>query len=149
MFSLSAMPIDISSFFQQVADPRAGAVSSFIGVVRNENNGRPVLQLEYQAYTVLAEKEGGRIIEESLDRFDIIQARCSHRTGLLDIGETAIVVVVSAAHRGAAFDACRFIVDQAKSRVPIWKREYFSEGRSDWVNAPGATDMELPTDDDV
>ena len=93
--------------------------------------------MEYEAYQALAEKEGSRILAEALEQFDILSARCVHRVGALAVGEVAIRVEVLAAHRKAAFEACEFIVDEVKERVPIWKREHYSDGQSEWINAAG------------
>lgn len=90
--------------------------------------------LDYEAYATLAEREGERIIAEAKARFDVIDARCVHRVGTLTIGDLAVWVGVSAAHRGAAFDACRYIIDETKRRVPIWKREHYREGDADWLH---------------
>ena len=86
---------------------------------------------------VLASKEGSRIIGEALDKFAIDEAFCVHRTGLLQVGETAILVQVAAGHRQAAFEACRYIVDEVKARVPIWKKEFYEGGETGWINAGG------------
>jgi molybdopterin synthase catalytic subunit len=85
----------------------------------------------------LAEKEGARIVEEALRKFAVAKALCVHRTGLLEIGGIAVWVGVEAGHRGAAFDACRFVIDEVKARVPIWKKEHYSDGRSEWVETVG------------
>lgn len=112
----------------------AGALATFEGWVRNHNEGQPVDRLEYSSYPALANKEGQRIMAEAAERFPIDAALARHRTGLLEIGDIAVWVGVSAAHRGAAFDACRFIIEEIKRRVPIWKKEFYSNGVSDWVN---------------
>jgi molybdopterin synthase catalytic subunit len=133
MFQLTSSPIDPEAVRKTVLDPAAGGFCSFEGWVRDHHAGRPVFRLEYEAYGALAEKEGERILEEARQRFGIQHAACVHRTGLLDIGELAVVVCVSSAHRDAAFDACRYIIDEVKSRVPIWKKEFFADGASGWV----------------
>ncbi|MCH2388192.1 MAG: molybdenum cofactor biosynthesis protein MoaE, partial [Opitutales bacterium] len=111
-----------------------GAYVSFEGWVRNHNEGTPGQALEYSAYKVLAVKEGDRIIAEALDRFEIAGAAAIHRIGLLDIGDVAVWVGASSAHRGPAFDGCRYIIDEIKDRVPIWKRESYEHGPDQWVN---------------
>ncbi|WP_213604872.1 molybdenum cofactor biosynthesis protein MoaE [Pseudoxanthomonas japonensis] len=131
-FHLSETPIDIAPLRAGVLDPRAGGYASFEGWVRDHHAGRAVGGLDYEAYAVLAEREGERIIAEAKARFDVIDARCVHRVGTLTIGDLAVWVGVSAAHRGAAFDACRYIIDETKRRVPIWKREHYREGDADW-----------------
>ena len=133
-FHLSETPIDIAPLRAGVLDPRAGGYASFEGWVRDHHAGRAVGGLDYEAYAVLAEREGERIIAEAKARFDVIEACCVHRVGTLAIGDLAVWVGVSAAHRGAAFDACRYIIDETKRRVPIWKREHYREGDSDWLH---------------
>lgn len=133
-FHLSETPIDIAPLRAGVLDPRAGGYASFEGWVRDHHAGRAVDGLDYEAYATLAEREGERIIAEAKARFDVIDARCVHRVGTLAIGDLAVWVGVSAAHRGAAFDACRYIIDETKRRVPIWKREHYREGDSDWLH---------------
>ncbi len=112
----------------------AGAYASFEGWVRDHNDGRPVLGLHYEAYPALAAAEGQRIVEEALARFAIAGVHCVHRTGELAIGDLAVWVGVSAAHRDAAFAACRFVIDEVKARVPIWKRERYADGQPQWLH---------------
>jgi len=133
-FSLSPGPFDIAPLREALDDDRAGAFAAFEGRVRNHNDGRAVDGLHYEAYVALAEAEGERVLDEALARFDILDARCVHRTGDLAIGETAVWVGVSAAHRDAAFTACRYVIDEVKARVPIWKREGYVEGGRDWLH---------------
>ena len=111
-----------------------GGYVSFEGWVRNRNEGQDVLRLEYQAYEALALKEGERIVAEASSRFPIEHALCIHRVGELDIGDLAVWVGVSAGHRDEAFRACRYIIDEVKHRVPIWKKEHYRSGDSGWVN---------------
>ena len=113
---------------------RAGAHASFEGWVRDHNDGRAVSGLHYDAYARLAEEEGARVINEAIDRFDIVDAACIHRTGDLEVGDLAVWVGVTAGHRDAAFAACRFIIDEVKSRVPIWKRERYRDGDAGWLH---------------
>jgi molybdopterin synthase catalytic subunit len=122
--------------------PESGAIVTFDGVVRNLNEGRKVDRLAYEAYGELAVKEGAAILEEAKERFPIQQCACEHRVGALEIGDVAIRVQVLAGHRAEAFDACRWIVDQVKYRVPIWKKEFYSDGESAWLE-PVATSREL------
>ena len=136
-FELTASEIDVVDLRLALRDEHAGAFASFEGWVRYHNEGRAVDGLHYEAYVALAEKEGERIVEEALSKFAIVDARCVHRIGELRIGEMAVWVGVSAAHRGAAFDACRHIIDEVKSRVPIWKQERYREGDAGWLH-PGA-----------
>lgn len=115
-------------------DPSCGGFVTFEGWVRNRNDGQRVLSLEYQAYEALALKEGNRIIGEALTRFPIANALCIHRVGRLEIGDLAVWVAVSAGHRDESFKACRYVIDEIKHRVPIWKKEYYASGDSGWVN---------------
>ena len=107
---------------------------TFEGWVRDHNEGEAVHALEYEAYPELAEKEGHRILIEARERFGVIGLAAVHRVGRLRIGELAVWVGVSAAHRGAAFDACRYVIDELKARVPIWKKEHYATGASGWIN---------------
>ena len=107
--------------------------------MRNENEKRGVTRLEYEGYEAVAVKEGEAVLREALAKFAILRAECAHRVGTLEIGDVAVWVGVSAAHRGAAFDACRYIIDEIKLRLPIWKKEHYREGDSGWVNCQVAT----------
>lgn len=134
-FEFKREHVDLASYRALVTDPVAGAYASFEGWVRNHNDGRDgVLRLEYEGYEQLGVKEGERILAEALARFDIAKAHCIHRLGVLEIGELAVWVGVTAAHRDAAFAACRYIIDEVKHRVPIWKKEHYADGDSGWVN---------------
>ena len=134
MFRINAQPIDSQALERSLADRRAGALATFAGWVRDNNEGRKVSTLEYECYEALANKEAARIISEALLAFAVIDITCEHRVGLLTPGEVAVWVGVSAAHRDAAFAACRFVIDQIKLRLPIWKRETYENGTSGWVN---------------
>lgn len=142
-FALSDRPIDPAQERRCLADPRAGGYAAFEGWVRNHDGGRAVAGLDYHVYPELALREGERVIAEARDRFDVLRARCVHRHGELAIGDLAVWVGVSAAHRDAAFAACRYVIDQVKDRVPIWKRERYTEGTSVWINC--STDGEEET----
>ena len=134
MFRISAEVLDPASLMRLLPDARAGACVTFEGWVRNHNDGQPVQALDYEAYAPLAEKEGARILAEAREKFSILGAVCVHRVGALALGDMAVWVGVTAAHRGAAFDACRYIIDEAKARVPIWKKEHYAGGASAWIN---------------
>lgn len=133
MFKVTADPIDAGACRRQIVSPAAGGIAIFEGCVRDSNHGRAVDSLHYEAYTTLAEKEGRCILEDALRRFELERAYAEHRTGHLAIGDVAVWVGVSATHREAAFGACRHIIDEVKARVPIWKREYYVDGSSQWV----------------
>jgi molybdopterin synthase catalytic subunit len=115
-------------------DVSCGGYVSFEGWVRNHNEGREVQHLEYEAYESLGIKEGERIISEAKERFAIEHAHCIHALGDLALGDMAVWVGVSSHHRDAAFAACRYIIDEVKYRVPIWKKEHYADGDSGWVN---------------
>jgi molybdopterin synthase catalytic subunit len=133
-FSVSNTAIDVTAARKAMADNSCGALVVFEGWIRNHNEGQEVLRLEYEVYRPVAEKEGSRIIDEALERFGVSNALCIHREGLLELGEIAVIVCVSSPHRGEAFDACRYIIDQTKTRLPIWKKEHYVSGISEWVN---------------
>jgi len=133
-FRISSEPIDPRALQAALAADQAGACVCFEGWVRDHNDGSAVTALEYEAHEVVAVKEVDKIIAEARQRFDIIELDCVHRVGKLAIGECAVWVGVSAAHRGAAFDACRYLIDEIKQRVPIWKKEHYRDGVSGWVN---------------
>lgn len=117
-----------------LANPASGGYVTFEGWVRNRNDGHDVRRLEYQAYEALALKEGLRIMAEAKERFPFEEAICVHRVGALEIGDLAVWVAVSSEHRDEAFKACRYIIDEVKHRVPIWKKEHYVNGDSGWVN---------------
>lgn len=118
----------------KLSNAAAGAHATFEGWVRNHNDGKSVTRLEYQAFESLANKEASLIMQEARSRFDILDVHCLHRIGSLAVGDLAVWVGVTAAHRNAAFDACRYVIDQIKLRVPIWKKEHYTDGSSEWVN---------------
>jgi molybdopterin synthase catalytic subunit len=136
LFFLSARPLEMAPPF--ALPPSLGALVTFDGVVRDNNMGKPVVRLEYTAYPALAEREGTRILREAIARFTLLAACCVHRTGVLEVGEVAVKVWAAAAHRGEAFAACQAIIDQVKERVPIWKRETYSDGEQTWVTCQHA-----------
>jgi molybdopterin synthase catalytic subunit len=133
-FALSDKPFDTATLRAELLDARVGAYASFEGWVRDHNADRNVEGLRYEAYVAMAESEGEHVLEDALAKFDILDARCVHRIGDLAIGELAVWVGVTAAHRDAAFAACRFIIDEVKSRVPIWKHERYAEGEAHWLH---------------
>ena len=136
-FSITSEPIVSSELIIQLEDPGCGAIAAFLGTVRQHNKDREVTQLHYQSYKTLAVKEGNKILGEAKEQFNIVSAFCVHRIGDLNIGETAVWVGVNAGHRDAAFDACRYIIDEIKTRVPIWKKEIYVDGDSGWLESAG------------
>lgn len=138
LFRLSDVCLDAAALARELASPGAGACVSFEGWVRNHNEGKPVRRLAYQAYTPLALAEGERILAAAAAQFAVERVLCVHRVGELDIGELAVWVGVCAAHRDAAFAACRHIIDEIKRQVPIWKNEFYGDGASGWLHPDGS-----------
>lgn len=143
-FRLSDTPLDIGTERRALDHAAAGAYASFEGWVRDHNEGRAVQRLDYQAYAALAASEGDAILDEAVARFAVREARCVHRVGPLAIGDLAVWVGVSADHRDAAFSACRWIIDEVKQRVPIWKNEHYLDGESGWLH-PDNTPVDTTT----
>lgn len=133
-FRVSHAPLDPAAFRRALADPACGAYVQFEGWVRDHNEGRAVLRLEYEVYEPLALSEGERVLDEAMARFGVRHAAAVHRAGLMELSEAAVIVGVSAPHRGEAFDACRYIIDEIKVRLPIWKKEHYASGEAEWVN---------------
>ncbi|HEX3409659.1 MAG TPA: molybdenum cofactor biosynthesis protein MoaE [Candidatus Binataceae bacterium] len=130
--TIGRAPVDVAVLEWAVADPAAGATVTFAGTTRNGNAGRSVLRLEYEAYEPMALSEMRKLAREAGERFEIVRIAIQHRIGLVEIGETSVAIAVSAAHRAAAFEACRFAIDRLKEVVPVWKKEYF-EGGEVWI----------------
>lgn len=140
MFEITSEPITNS--MTALTNPQAGAIVVFEGRVRNHNDGEEVQSLEYEAYADLAINEGNRLLHEALHQFDVLEAKCVHRVGHLAIGDVAVRVGVAAAHRGEAFRACQFVIDELKQRVPIWKKEHYTSGVTDWIAGETAASKE-------
>jgi molybdopterin synthase catalytic subunit len=136
MVYLSSNPLDLAALLASVQSPSRGGVASFVGTVRNHHDGREVLRLDYSAYAPMAEAECARIVAEAQARWDATVA-LRHRIGRLEIGDAAVAVAVASAHRDEAFVACRYVIEEVKRRVPIWKREYFADGSIAWVGVGG------------
>ena len=132
-FSLASAAADLAQLRTSLQHPGSGGFCSFEGRVRNSNDGRAVSGLEYEAYAELALAEGERIVEEAITRYGVIAAHCMHRTGNLAIGDLAVWIGVSSVHRDEAFGACRYIIDEIKHRLPVWKKEYYIDGDTAWV----------------
>src|SRR3954469_10739084 len=133
-FRFSSLPLDPAALQRELRDDHCGGFAAFEGWVRDHNEGHAVTRLEYEAFAELAEKEGARIVQAAIEKFGVTRAACVHRIGLLAIGDIAVWVGVSAVHRDEAFRACRFIIDEVKHCVPIWKKEHYVNGDSGWVN---------------
>ena len=132
MFRVTNQPIDLSELVRYVADAEAGAIVPFIGTTRNNNEGRKVIALDYDGYPEMAEKELARIGAEAKNKWPICKMAIVHRLGPVQIGEASVIIVVSSAHRDAAFAASRFAIEEIKKTVPIWKKEMF-EGGEVWI----------------
>jgi molybdopterin synthase catalytic subunit len=132
MFRVTNQPIDLSELVRYVADAEAGAIVPFIGTTRNNNEGRKVIALDYDGYPEMAEKELARIGAEAKNKWPICKMAIVHRLGPVQIGEASVIIVVSSAHRDAAFAASRFAIEEIKKTVPIWKKEVF-EGGEVWI----------------
>ncbi len=132
LLQTEALETNISRQF--VMAPEYGGIVVFEGYVRNATAGKHVLKLEFEAYEPMAIKEMHKIASETLEKFKIGRISIQHRTGILQIAEIPVIIAVSAAHRDAAFEACRYAIDELKERVPIWKKEFFFDGEV-WVAA--------------
>jgi molybdopterin synthase catalytic subunit len=133
-FRFTSAAIDIPSLRAGLTDPACGGFACFEGWVRDHNEGARVQRLEYEAYESLAAREGTRILAEAVARFGVTHAACVHLLGSLAIGDVAVWVGASSPHRNEAFLACRYIIDEVKHRLPIWKKEHYVSGDSGWVN---------------
>ncbi len=136
MIRLQAEPIDTAALVGDVRGDGDGAVSLFLGTVRNVNGGKRVLFLEYEAYAGMAEREIERIAAEAIATYGVTRVAIIHRVGRVEIGDASVAIAVAAPHRAAAMDACRFVIDTLKSTVPIWKREHFEDGAV-WIEGAG------------
>jgi molybdopterin synthase catalytic subunit len=133
MSYLTERPIEVAALVSTVQSPERGGIAVFLGLVRNHHDGRAVIRLDYTAYGPMAEAECSRIVAEAASRWDAAIA-LEHRIGPLSVGDTAVAIVAASAHREAAFAACRFVIDEVKRRVPIWKREHYADGTLAWVD---------------
>ncbi|HEY0376822.1 MAG TPA: molybdenum cofactor biosynthesis protein MoaE [Pyrinomonadaceae bacterium] len=141
-FELTTEPIDVGEVARRVVPPECGATVTLDGYVREWTRGRRTLHLAYEAYAPMALSELRRLGREARERFEVAHVGIVHRTGRLEIGETSVVVSVSAPHRRAAFEACEWTIRELKRRVPIWKKEFYEDGEV-WVEGEGAPE-ELP-----
>ncbi|MEO6167041.1 MAG: molybdenum cofactor biosynthesis protein MoaE [Chitinophagales bacterium] len=131
---ITDQPIHIQSCIEWAMQPGCGGIDVFIGTVRQITKEKKVLRLEFEAYESMALLEMNKIADEGLQKFRVQKILIHHRTGILTIGDVPVVIVVGAAHRDAAFDACRYAIDTLKQTVPIWKKEVFEDGEV-WVSA--------------
>lgn len=128
-------PIDVPALLARVANHANGATLLFLGTVRDVNDGRQVSGMEYTAYRSMAERELADIAREAVDHFGSDDVAIEHRVGTLELGEASVAIAVAHPHRGPAYDASRYVIEQLKKRVPIWKLEHYEDGRREWVNA--------------
>ena len=133
---LTRDPIDVRALVEAMRDRAAGAVATFEGVVRAEKSreGRELVALDYSAYEEMAAEQMAALLKQCLRDHAILRASVRHRLGRMAVGETSVAIAVVAAHRGAAFDACRWLIDAVKRDVPIWKRDVWSDGTTEWVD---------------
>ena len=131
-FRLSETPLSLDDAVREVASDDAGAIATFSGTTRAHARGRSVIRLEYEAYEGMAEETMAEIARELKSRYDLVDVAVHHRVGTVGIGETSVVIAVSAAHRGDALAACRDAIDTLKERVPLWKKEFY-EGGEEWI----------------
>lgn len=127
-------PIDATALLSSCAAPSDGAVLLFLGVVRDHNEGREVGHLEYEAFAPMAERVLRQIVDEARERWDTGTMAVVHRVGRLEIGEASVAIVVSAPHRGEAYEASRYVIEELKRRVPVWKREGYLDGQTEWLD---------------
>ena len=137
MAFLSSTPIDSAALIARVDAPAHGGAAFFFGRVRDHHDGRAVARLEYSAYGEMAEAECSRIVAEAESRWPV-QVALEHRIGALEIGDIAVAVGAGGAHRDEAFEACRYVIEEVKHRVPIWKKEFYRDGSVEWVGAGAA-----------
>jgi molybdopterin synthase catalytic subunit len=134
--------IDVAALIAEASDHSCGASSIFLGCVREVNDNREVLGIEYSAYRAMAEREMTAIVNEARESFGVERVIVEHRLGTLALGDVSVAVIVAHAHRAPSLDASRYIIEQLKRRVPIWKLEHYADGTRDWVNA--ASLQEVP-----
>lgn len=132
--TISPKALDIQSCIEWVMSPQSGGIDVFIGTVRDSTKGKRVIRLEFEAYEPMALKEMEKIAAQAIDKWAVQKLLIHHRTGVLEVGEVPVIIAVSCAHRDAAFEACRFVIDTLKQNVPIWKKEIFEDGET-WVAA--------------
>ena len=136
MFELTTQPIQDHKLRSSMVNSECGGFVSFEGWVRDWNEGRRVIKLHYEAYESLALSEGQRIMDEALKQYPIRNLCSIHRLGELEVRDVAVWVGATGRHRAESFAACRFAIDQIKARVPIWKKEFYQDGESEWVGCP-------------
>lgn len=140
--SIVTRAIDPSALIAEVASDAHGATSLFLGTVRDINDGRAVTGMEYTSYDAMASRELAKIADEAAVKFNGVSLAVEHRTGTLRLGDVSVAIAAAHAHRGAALDATRYMIEQLKKRVPIWKREHYADGTREWVDPVSARTSE-------
>src|SRR5512146_1899370 len=140
--TLTDRPIDTAALVAEIARAANGATLLFVGTVRDVNDGRPVTGIEYSAYRSMAEREMADIVREASEKFDTTDIVVEHRLGELTLGDASVAIAVAHPRRGGAYDAARYVIEQLKQRVPIWKLEHYVDGTREWVGAAGQRVME-------
>ena len=130
---ITDQPISTPQFLSQNQDESCGASASFVGTVRNHHQGKSVEKLYYECYKAMANKQIGLIIDRIKETWGVYNIRLLHRVGWLEVGDVAIVIEVQSGHRAEAFEACRAVLEEVKKKIPIWKKEVYTSGQSDWV----------------
>jgi len=138
LFRITRTPIRLETLVRAVRDPAAGAVVTFVGTTRNENAGRRVVRLEYEAFATMACREMRKLAETAVRRWKLRRVAMVHRVGIVPVGQASVAIAVSAGHRLEAFAACHWLIDRLKEIVPIWKREHFRGGQV-WIGAQQST----------
>lgn len=131
--TITSAPIDVAALLARVADPANGAAVLFIGTVREQNEGRPVTGIDYAAYETMASGELERIVRECGDRFGTPHIAAEHRIGRLDVGEVSVAIAAAHPHRAQAYEASRWVIEEIKRRLPVWKREEYVDGTREWL----------------
>ena len=139
LVKISAEPIDVQSLMDAVRTDHDGAIAMFVGTVRNHAGGRLVEWLEYSAYLEMAEQAIRVICQEARQKFEVGRMAVVHRIGRMEIGASVVAVVVASAHRAAALDAVRYIIDCVKAEVPIWKKEFYRDKTVSWIHADNSS----------
>lgn len=136
--------IDVTSVIDAVKSEDAGAVSVFIGTVRDLSAGRSVAKLEYEAYRAMAERELAAIVDQAVDKFAVRSIVAEHRVGELNVGDVSVAIASAHAHRTAAIESTHFVIEEIKKRVPIWKREHFTDGSQEWIDPTAHAEAPAP-----
>ena len=147
MIELTDKPIDVAAVQQAVCSPSAGAIVLFLGTTRDETGGRRTRSLEYECYPEMAREKLSELERDARAQWPLVDCAIVHRLGELAVGETSVAIAVSSAHRQPAFEAGQWLIDRIKEVVPIWKKEHWADGTSEWVH-PGLKALSLPTSSD-